>query len=444
MIRKKKWPKILLVFCGVLLLLTAVVWAVWHFGMDPYRENLNELTESAELSKVLTKKEAKEDLNYFVKKLKGYHPAWLDGSEEIPAVVMKCMEEETKALDGVSREVITVKELWQASARVAAATKSGHVRVAWNNSQPLFISDISLIREYPLLAVDGISADVLYKTFLEQFSYELESYAESEFTQCVISQASLEFLNIDTSDGADFTFETPQGERTVHYAFVPAEKVQGQEDNTQEASGEPSSHVGFTLEPEHDAAVLTLTQCIGDQTYADTLKAFFEKIQEADIQNAIVDLRENGGGNSNVANRFISYLDTDRYYSTGGVDIRLGRYLKQIDAFPTENRKAEPVFDGNVYVLTSANTFSSAMLFAEMIGDNGLGLIVGESSGNMPESYGDILTFQMPNSGLAFTIPYKKFKRIDQEKKDLPLIPDAQVDSADALQKTYELIAQKK
>ena len=57
-----------------------------------------------------------------------------------------------------------------------------------------------------------------------------------------------------------------------------------------------------------------------------------------------------------------------------------------------------------------------------MIKDNGLGTIIGEPTGNAPSSYGDVPTFQMPNTGFSFTVSHKRFVR-----------PNPDNDPADAL-----------
>ena len=85
-------------------------------------------------------------------------------------------------------------------------------------------------------------------------------------------------------------------------------------------------------------------------------------------------------------------------------------------------------------------TYSAAMDFAMLLVDNELGVIVGEPSGNLPESYGDCLYFQMPNSRLVMSVSFKKWYRIDRTKSKEPLMPDYEVSAEKALDKVYELI----
>ena len=114
------------------------------------------------------------------------------------------------------------------------------------------------------------------------------------------------------------------------------------------------------------------------------------------------------------------------------------------------------MFDGNVFILTSHHTFSSAVDFAEYFQDNKLGTVVGEIPGNSPEHFGNLVLrkdargntvvgeFKMPNSKLGFTTTFKKFYRIDETKDGTKLIPDVQVPAKDALNKVYEMIAGKR
>lgn len=61
-------------------------------------------------------------------------------------------------------------------------------------------------------------------------------------------------------------------------------------------------------------------------------------------------------------------------------------------------------FTGTIYVLTSLSTFSAAMQVADCLQGNGLAKIVGESPGNLPVSYGNIVYYVLPFSKLALKI----------------------------------------
>ena len=122
------------------------------------------------------------------------------------------------------------------------------------------------------------------------------------------------------------------------------------------------------------------------------------------------------------------------------MDVRYGPFLITDKKEKIANeRGGELVFDGTIYILTSSGTFSAATDFAVAIADNKLGYVVGEVSGGMPSSYGDLLQFQTPNAKLMFTVSYKYFHRPDSGNDKKPLEPDYPVEAEEALQKVYEL-----
>lgn len=178
---------------------------------------------------------------------------------------------------------------------------------------------------------------------------------------------------------------------------------------------------------------------IDDSTTASNLIADKGTFHKAEIQNVVVDLRNNGGGNSTVANEFIRYLPVDTYKGWDSY-VRYGDYLLKNKDIIETNNKHPKTFNGNLYVLTNFRSYSSAMDFAMYIVDNNLGTLVGETSGNKPNSYGDCLYFNLPNSKLGLSVSFKKWFRIDKTKNDEPLTPDYETTSSEALNKVYELI----
>jgi C-terminal processing protease CtpA/Prc len=62
------------------------------------------------------------------------------------------------------------------------------------------------------------------------------------------------------------------------------------------------------------------------------------------------------------------------------------------------SKEKENRFTGNLYVLTSHDTFSAATTFSGTIKDNRLGCIVGEETYDGPSSYSCIMIFELPNT----------------------------------------------
>lgn len=263
--------------------------------------------------------------------------------------------------------------------------------------------------------VKSYSFPELLETYSDKVSYETEITGIQRLGQCVSTLEGLAFLGIPTGQGIRYTYETPAGDWVEEIVmvedFLTWEYYASYNHLSQNAVPE-ESFVSYRIDPEHDLAILTLTACINNEEYRQCLREMFTKVREQRIGNVAVDLRDNGGGNSLVANEFFRYLDVDSYRGWA-CDWRLGWFSIPHEEPEIQNSKyRELTFDGQLYLLISSSTFSSAMDFAQYVKDNQMGIIIGEASGNAPDSYGDVSIFSLPNSGVRLWISTKKWYRI--------------------------------
>jgi hypothetical protein len=282
------------------------------------------------------------------------------------------------------------------------------------------------------MSIGGIAADTLYETYKKHASYELESYAALMFSRTLRSKNRLAHLGIDISGQIDVSFNAQDGEVKKSFEFTISGKTQSILKNT--------SFVSYEIDKENDIGIFTLNVCMYNKLYRKTLNSFFEEIKNSHIKTVVVDLRENGGGYSKVSTEFIRYLDVDKY-TRHACDVRHRSFIrKEKKRTKANKRRKSLLFNGNVFVLTSVYTFSSAADFAVLISDNGIGKTVGETSGGMPTCYGDMVCSLTPIAKLPFGISYKFFQRPADFKDNLPLAPDYPVPAKDALGKVYELL----
>jgi len=194
--------------------------------------------------------------------------------------------------------------------------------------------------------------------------------------------------------------------------------------------------VGYQIDTNLSLGIFNLDSCKPNEQFTNTVNAFFAEVGERNVRNIAVDVRRNGGGNSSVITEFFTHLNLERYTNYSG-DIRYSEEAAQMRGLsrtsgyvrgkpsPIRNTRVKDPklrFGGKLYILTSARTFSGGNWFAVIVRDNGLGTILGEPTGNAPTSYGDVLSFQMPNAKLGFAVSYKKWVR-----------PNPANDPADAL-----------
>jgi hypothetical protein len=197
----------------------------------------------------------------------------------------------------------------------------------------------------------------------------------------------------------------------------------------------------YRIEQDRSLAVMTINtfEFQFDQ-YDSLLKSAFRDIKQNEINNLIIDVRANHGGNGNIVPTLVDYL-TNKPYITGGksevktseatrecyttnpifvnaieqarkaeansfdfielVNCFLEKPAGTITTFPEEKiipAENENRFHGKLFVLTSDDTFSSGTLFSAIIKDNDIGTIVGTETSDNPTMYACIMLFELPNT----------------------------------------------
>lgn len=182
--------------------------------------------------------------------------------------------------------------------------------------------------------------------------------------------------------------------------------------------------------------VFWLLSCVDSPDYRAAVDAFFGAVQDASASRVVLDLRFDGGGNSNVAVAFLSHLPARSVRSYGEEVRPSDAVTEQRGSDPAALSEAAighdgdllvmqkpgttlpvpakpPIFHGDVVALVNGATFSSAGMVAVMLRDNGLARIAGSPMGADTNGYGDILSFRTPALQLPFTVSYKRFQRPD-------------------------------
>lgn len=419
---RKKLLHIVLIAVSAIVVLSVCGLILWEKHFNPHRGTVDNLEYSLPLEDELTVDQARRDLSYAYASLADRHPMWLEDDasrvEQVKDLYVDALADLSLDEDGV----VTVMDVWRAVSKMTAVLGDGHTYSWWQNPNQRFIDNLIMYGNGGKpLAVNGIPIEDVIESFRMYSSYETEAaFINSVYNSKIIREHYLNLIGIETGTGTHFTCLRDNG--TLYdcwYNFVTADRVL----QPQEPADTDTSWVSYKIDQAADLAVFTLKSCDFNDEYRQTLKAFFTEVAAAGISNVAVDLRGNGGGQSAVADEFIHYLPADSYESWWG-DIRYGPFLAKFHNAHHKNRHADPLFNGTVYVLTDVDTYSSAMDFAMLIKDNGLGFIVGEASGNQPESYGDCLYFQLPESKLALSVSFKKWYRIDQTKAGQLIEPD--------------------
>ena len=196
---------------------------------------------------------------------------------------------------------------------------------------------------------------------------------------------------------------------------------------------------------------------IDKRDFYNNVDSVFARIHNDSIDNLIIDIRNNPGGNSELADYLISCIYSKPYKANSKILIKRSEqyytymrgyfswwfkpfltFIKQINDY-----KLTPIgkvyedikgfkspkyikhrFNGKTYLLINENTFSTALGFATVIKDYEIGHIIGEQTKSEVNEFGDIYPFDLPNSGLWVWCSAKRYIRPSGELTIGGLKPD--------------------
>lgn len=182
------------------------------------------------------------------------------------------------------------------------------------------------------------------------------------------------------------------------------------------------------------------------------LEATFARLQREHVRGLVIDIRENGGGDTRAGDALLRYITDRPYRNFAG---KLWRRSERYDAFfraaipwwlrwlpyerwvlgnatgtphgqsrwfaaePTTPTPTNLRFRGRVAVVTGPRTFSSAAAFADAVRTYRLATLVGEPPGGVNGVAGEIALTRLPKTKLAIAICSARFVRASGDERDL-------------------------
>lgn len=193
---------------------------------------------------------------------------------------------------------------------------------------------------------------------------------------------------------------------------------------------------------------------LSGRPFSNFLDSCFQVIQNRKAKGLVIDIRENGGGNSALAEMMIPYFSNKPYRLTAGMKWKVSEHYKQfikgsqgVNAGPPfyfslpndsiyhyqvmdlKQPAENPLrFTGKTALLIGPNTFSSANMFSDGIRTFELAKVFGEPTGEPGNDYGEMFNFMLPHSRIIARAPSKMFTRADgDEKNKSPILPHISV-----------------
>lgn len=421
----------------------------------------------------LSKEQAQFDIEALMYTLNQVHPNIFAVCGQ--AELMGAVNEAIKSLP----DSVSPVELYRLVAPVVSMIGDGHTTLAFpynsfftyeTERMPVFVSVMSdntlectssldsiIPRGAKILSINGMkSADIL-ESMMKFVSGEKRHYKLSQLDY------PFQALYMMLYPAKEYAVEyLPKGSKkawTHTFPSVKWEEIRKRCPST--GKGGRHDAYSFEIDRKNNVAVMDFRSFDKPERMKQFADSMFTALRNEGIGNLIIDVRNNSGGNSNVGDVLLRYISPvpfdqiDKMFvkvtpTTAKLmgDTSIPQMLKFHTSSPSEfiqPRSAEEGhYNGNVYLLTSNKTFSSAGLFAWTFKECGVGKVIGEETGGMGVHFGDILGYELPVSKLFCSVSYKRFWQMNaDENNNHGTIPDVAVPADEALDAAMKLIKKK-
>jgi hypothetical protein len=235
-----------------------------------------------------------------------------------------------------------------------------------------------------LVRIGDTPAQVAYQRVSAVISHENQARLAYVAPKYLTIPTILDGLGILTNGHDDLTFRTLSG--TTLTVSLPAVPYGQYPPLDQLVTHQPLylQHLDepfwFTYLPAEQTLYVRYLDCTDPAGFAALTDQVFALAATHPVQRLVVDLRQNEGGDTAVFAPFLQRLQTS----------------------PLDHA-------GRLYAVIDQGTFSSGMDTAIELASAGATLI-GSPTGGKPDSYGEIGTFTLPNSGLTFSYATQYFQ----------------------------------
>lgn len=291
----------------------------------------------------------------------------------------------------------------------------------WLDEGPVVSRDSEHLKKGDrILTMGGKTPEELMAALLEVVSHENIFHVRAWAPAVVPRPPFVQYLDLKNDDGTVTVVVDRAGQQVTADLKTNV---------TQPPIGPERNWVGYVTNDK--LGLFWLDACTYDAEFVSNLDAFMAEVLEKNIENIVVDLKYNPGGNVTVAFAFLNFLKRD--YKGVAVTQRTSPAMyTQIPAFGTEAYREllksqgidpdskvwvqtsddvkqdaniflpevaeDDKYSGKLHAFTGNYTFSSANLFSLLIADNKTGLTIGQPTGNATIFNGSQLFAYIPHT----------------------------------------------
>jgi hypothetical protein len=237
-------------------------------------------------------------------------------------------------------------------------------------------------------------------------SHENEAILKSQIPLRIALPELLKGLNIiENVESATFTFED-NSEKSINVKALDGEEVfenifgkDREGENIPLYMQNKDKYYWFKHLEDKKTVYFNYSQCmeIKEKPFKEFSAELMNVINTKGVEKLIIDIRNNGGGNSMILENLINEIG-----------------------------KSELNKKGKLFVIIGRRTFSSAILNAIELNNNTDAIFVGEPTGGKPNHYGEVKSFELPNNKITVRYSSKYFKNYDKDMDTL--VPDKNIE----------------
>ncbi|MCP4568735.1 MAG: hypothetical protein GY841_14245, partial [FCB group bacterium] len=392
--------------------------------------------------KTFTVEDLRDDFSEFREKLDGLHPAI--NTYDNKALFRQIFDSAFSSIDQGS----TLIEFYMALRRIASRTNCGHTRTwlprkYWGkileneNHFPFtlyfdgseafirhsYIQDSQIIPGNQVISINGTPMTEIIHNFLDIIAadglnltykyHNMNQLSFGLFPGYPVFPDTYEIAYLSRDGGG------LQNSTITALSYADIRKVRDELSLDFEESAPADMHIIDSLQ----TAVIRIGEFIAwdDFNFDDFYKQCFESIRIDAIQNIIIDVRGNDGGEPYAATDLISYI----------IDSSYTYFNPHVYGYSDLKRPIKPHsdnFQGNVFVLLDGGSFSTSGHFLSIIKHYNLGILIGEESGGSYRCNGCNTELVLPNTGIRVEYTRCVYSTVAKNMpKDRGIIPDYEI-----------------
>lgn len=385
----------------------------------------------------ISTEEAKQDINELIKTFEEvhYNPYFTVSKDQFNATKNRLMK-------GWDKDSISFRKFMATGMQLTALLSGGHSYMYWENPKTLpgikahqYIPFTGkLINNYTdfvvtrskskviepdkqITAINGIPIVDLYKecmSYLGGISAFKNAWCEELFPLFLFFNEQLKAPYTIKFSGTQQTVQAESLDLNELGAFINDHQVQ--------------ENYTFRI-LENNIGLISYNSCTGYNPFNRFLEKTFNEIKKKNIDKLIIDISRNGGGDSGLNDLLLAYLTKKPYrqasgrywkvseqaktsYQSNSAYERLfgkefmDRYYKaenqsvieSLDEPLTQPVAPKNYFNGKTCFLIGPNTFSSANFLADAVKTYNISTLIGSSTGEYTNDFGEQLSFNLTNS----------------------------------------------